>query len=169
MDPKRVADSRSVLVKWMGVGDANSAGFVHGGVVMKLCDEAAGIASIRHSGCRVVTAAMDRMTFLHPVNIGELVTCSASINAVWRTSMEVGVRVEAESPRSGEHRHTSTAYLTMVALGDDGQPTAVPPLVAESETERRRQREAELRRGNRLAEREQILRDRGDEQYPPRV
>jgi acyl-CoA hydrolase len=160
MEPKPAADSRSVLVKWMGIGDANSAGFVHGGVVMKLCDEAAGIASIRHSGCRVVTAAMDRMTFIHPVGIGQLLTCSASVNAAWHTSMEVGVRVEAENPRSGERHHTSTAYLTMVALDDQGEPTAVPPVAASSDTEQRRQREAELRRRNRLAEREEILRDR---------
>jgi acyl-CoA hydrolase len=145
----------------MGIGDANSAGFVHGGVVMKLCDEAAGISAIRHCGRRVVTAAVDRLTFILPVNVGELVTCSASINAAWRTSMEVGVRVEAENPLTGQRRHTSTAYLTMVAIDDEGRPAPAPPLVVESETERRRQQEAELRRRNRLAEREQILRDRG--------
>jgi acyl-CoA hydrolase len=161
MDPKAAAESRAVLVKWMGIGDANSAGFVHGGVVMKLCDEAAGIAAIRHCRGRVVTAAMDRMTFILPVNVGELVTCSASVNAAWRTSMEVGVRVEAERPMTGERRHTSTAYLTMVAVDEEGTPTPVPPLTAESDAERRRQREAELRRRNRLAERDQILRDRG--------
>jgi acyl-CoA hydrolase len=162
MDAKPAAQSRSELVKWMGIGDANSAGFVHGGVVMRLCDEVAGIAGIRHSGSRVVTAAMDRMTFLHPVNIGELLICSASVNAVWRTSMEVGVRVKAENPRTGERRHTSTAYLTMVGIDDDGTPVPVPELTVESEAERRRQREAELRRRNRLAEREQIRRDRGE-------
>jgi acyl-CoA hydrolase len=162
MDAKPAAESRSELVKWMGVGDANSGGFVHGGVVMRLCDEVAGIAGIRHSGSRVVTAAMDRMTFLYPVNIGELLICSASVNGVWHTSMEVGVRVEAENPRSGERRHTSTAYLTMVGIDDDGTPVAVPGLIVESEAERRRQREAELRRRNRLAEREQILRERGE-------
>jgi acyl-CoA hydrolase len=147
-------------VRWMGIGDANAAGFVHGGVVMKLCDEAAGVAAIRHSRGRVVSAAMDRMTFISPVNVGELLTCSASVNAAWRTSMEVGVRVEAENPRSGERRHTSTAYLTMVAVDDAGKPVPVPPLVAESDTELRRQHEAELRRRNRLAEREQILEHR---------
>jgi acyl-CoA hydrolase len=146
----------------MGIGDANSAGFVHGGVVMKLCDEVAGIAAIRHCGRRVVTAAVDRLTFILPVNVGELLTCSASVNAAWRTSMEVGVRVEAENPRTGERRHTSTAYLTMVGIDDDGTPAPVPPLVVESDTERRRQREAELRRSNRLAEREQILSERDD-------
>jgi acyl-CoA hydrolase len=152
--------SESLLVKWMGITDANSAGFVHGGMVMKLCDEAAGIAAVRHCGGRVVTAAMDRMTFLHPVNVGELVTCRAKVNAVWRTSMEVGVRVEAESPRTGERRHTSTAYLTMVAMDENGQPTQVPALTVETEDEERRQREAELRRTNRLAERDQIVAER---------
>src|SRR5919109_3836254 len=157
MDAKPAPESRSELVKWMGITDANSAGFVHGGVVMRMCDEAAGIAAVRHSGRRTVTAAMDRMTFLHPVHIGELLVCSATVNAVWRTSMEVGVRVEAEDPRTGERRHTSTAYLTMVGIDDEGTPVPVPGLIVESETERRRQREAELRRRNRLAEREQIL------------
>src|SRR5215211_5799242 len=107
VEPKPASESRAVLVRWMGTGDANSAGFVHGGVVMKLCDEAAGVAAIRHCRGRVVTAAMDRMTFILPVNVGELLTCSASVSAAWRTSMEVGVRVEAENPRSGERRHTS--------------------------------------------------------------
>jgi acyl-CoA hydrolase len=161
VDAKPAADSVSVLVRWMGIGDANSGGFVHGGVVMKMCDEAAGIASIRHCGRRVVTAGMDRMAFILPVHIGELLTCSATVNAAWRTSMEVGVRVEAENPLTGERRHTSSAYLTMVALDDRGEPTEVPPLVAESETERRRQREAEVRRRNRLAEREEIVKHRG--------
>jgi acyl-CoA hydrolase len=162
MDPKPASESKAVLVRWMGIGDANSAGFVHGGVVMKLCDEVAGIAAIRHCRGRIVTAAMDRMTFILPVNVGELVTCSATVNAAWRTSMEVGVRVEAENPRTGESRHTSTAYLTMVAVDDDGSPIPVPPLFAESETEQRREREAELRRRNRLTEREQILADRSE-------
>ena len=162
MEPKPASESNAVLVKWMGIGDANSAGFVHGGVVMKLCDEAAGIAAIRHCRGRVVTAAMDRMTFILPVNVGELVTCSASVNAAWRTSMEVGVRVEAESPFTGERRHTSTAYLTMVAVDEHGTPAPVPPLTVESEVEQRRQREAELRRQNRLAERDEILRTRDE-------
>jgi acyl-CoA hydrolase len=156
MDPRPARDTHAALIRWMSITDANSAGFVHGGTVMKLCDEAAGIAAIKHCRTRIVTAAIDRMTFRHPVHVGELLTCRASVNAVWRTSMEVGVRVEAENPRTGEARHTSTAYLTMVALDDDGRPTAVPPLEVESPDEERRMREAELRRRNRLAEREQI-------------
>jgi len=146
----------------MGIVDANSAGYVHGGTVMKLCDEVAGLAAVRHSRCRVVTAGMDRMTFLEPIHIGELVTFTASVNAAWRTSMEVGVRVEAEQPREATIRHTNTAYLTMVALDDDGRPAAVPPLEAVSDEELRREREAQTRRRNRLAERDEIQRGRGD-------
>jgi acyl-CoA hydrolase len=157
LEPRPVSASRSELIRWMGVQDANHVGFVHGGVVMKTCDEAAAIAAIRHCGRRVVTAGVDRMTFTEPVYVGELLNCLASVNAAWRTSMEVGVRVEAENPRTGERRHTSTAYVTMVALDDDGKPTAVPEVVTESEAEEQRLREAELRRANRLAERDQIL------------
>jgi acyl-CoA hydrolase len=160
MDPKPPADSRATLVRWMGILDANTGGLVHGGAVMKLCDEVAAIAAIRHSGHRAVTAAMDRMTFIAPVKVAELMTFKATVNAAWNTSMEVGVRVEAEDPRTGEARHTSTAYLTMVALDDAGEPTKVPPLAAESATEKRREREAELRRTNRLAERDEILSQR---------
>jgi acyl-CoA hydrolase len=161
MDSRPVARSRSILVKWMGLEDANSAGFVHGGTVMKLCDEVAGLAAVRHSGGRVVTAAMDRMTFLLPVHVGELLTLQASVNAAWRTSMEVGVRVEAENAVTGEVRATSTAYLTMVAVNEEGKPMPVPALVTETPVEERRQREAETRRRNRLTEREEILEARG--------
>lgn len=160
MDPRPAAQSRSILVKWMGIEDANSAGFVHGGTVMKLCDEAAGLASVRHSGRRCVTAAVDRMTFLEPVHVGELLTLESSVNAAWRTSMEVGVRVTAENVRTGEKRHTNSAYLTMVALDDDGRPVEVPALLCEDDTERRREREAQMRRANRLAERDEIVRGR---------
>jgi acyl-CoA hydrolase len=144
----------------MGPTDANVAGNVHGGVIMHLCDEVAGIAAVRHSGLRVVTAAMDRMTFLHPVFVGNLLTVRATVNAAWRTSMEVGVRVEAEDVRSGEITHTSTAYLTLVALDDAGHPAPVPPIAPETPDEERRAREAQLRRDNRLAEREKIEADR---------
>jgi acyl-CoA hydrolase len=159
MEMKPVSASRSVLVHWMGVADINSAGYVHGGTVMKLCDEVAGLAAIRHSQQRVVTGGVDRMTFVEPIEQGELVTFTASVNAVWRTSMEVGVRVTAEKPRSGDGpRHTNTAYFTMVALGDDGKPTPVPPLKTESDEEQRREREAQTRRDNRLEERAALKR-----------
>jgi uncharacterized protein (TIGR00369 family) len=160
LEPKAAAASRSTLIRWMGIEDANSAGNVHGGAVMKLCDEAAAIAAIRHCGSKVVTAAMDRMTFLEPVRLGELLDLSASVNAVWNTSMEIGVRVEAENARTGARRHTSTAYLTMVALDDDNRPTRVPALLVETENEQRRHREAETRRRNRLAERDEIIASR---------
>ncbi len=154
------SDSRSVLTRWMGIEDANTGGNVHGGTIMKLCDEVAGIAAIRHASGRVVTAAVDRMTFLQPVYVGNLVTVRASVNATWRTSVEVGVRVESENVATGEVAHTSTAYLTMVALDQDGHPTEVPPLAPETPDELRRAREAQLRRDNRLGERRQILADR---------
>ena len=161
MQPRPAVESRAVLVRWMNLTDANSAGFVHGGTVMRLCDEAAGIAAIKHARMRVVTAGMDRMTFLEPVHPGELMTFKAAVNAAWRSSMEVGVRVESENIRSGAVRHTSTAYLTMVALDDDNKPTQVPALAPESDDEKRRQREAEHRRTTRLRERQEILEARG--------
>jgi acyl-CoA hydrolase len=163
VEARTVADSRSVLVHWMGLTDANSAGFVHGGVVMKLVDEVAGLAAVRHARHRVVTAGADRMTFMQPIHIGEVVTLSASVNAAWNTSMEVGIRVEAENPRTGVVRHTNTAYLTMVAVDDDGQPMPVPALEAGTADEARRESEAQLRRSNRLTEREQIVAQRGPE------
>jgi acyl-CoA hydrolase len=162
VEPRRPSDSISVLTRWMGIEDANTAGYVHGGVIMRLCDEVAGIAAIRHCGTRVVTAGMDRMTFLDPVHVGQLVTFLATVNAAWRSSMEVGVRVESEHVRTREVRHTSSTYLTMVALDDQGQPTPVPPLAPETADESRREHEAQLRRDNRLAEREAILRHRGE-------
>jgi acyl-CoA hydrolase len=160
MEPRPPSQSFSTMTRWMGPADANSLGNVHGGMIMHMCDEVAGIAAIRHSGLPVVTVGMDRMTFEHPVRIGNLVTVRACVNAVWRTSMEVGVRVESENVRTGECLHTSTAYLTMVALGEDGRPIEVAPLAPESPDELRRQREAQLRRDNRLAERDHIAHGR---------
>ena len=159
-EPRPASASRSELIRWMSIQDANSAGSIHGGTVMRMCDEAAGIAAIRHCGKRVVTAGMDRMTFTEPVYVGELLRCSASVNAVWRTSMEVGVRVEAENAVTGEVRHTSTAYLTMVCVDENGKPSAVPPVETEGPDEERRRGEAETRRRNRLAERDEILASR---------
>jgi len=156
MDARAAADSRATLAHWMGPLDANGAGFVHGGTVMKLCDEAAGLAAVKHCRRRVVTASMDRMTFMIPLHVAELVTFQASVNAVWHSSMEVGVRVDTENPRTGERRHSNSAYLTMVAVDEQGNPVAVPPLLTSTAEERRRESEAQLRRSNRLAEREQI-------------
>jgi acyl-CoA hydrolase len=160
VEPRSPSTSSSILSRWLGPADANNGGNVHGGVIMHLCDEVAGIAAVRHSGTRVVTAAMDRLTFLHPVFVGQLITVKATVNAAWRTSMEVGVRVESENVRTGQMTHTSTAYLTMVALDDDGKPTEVPPISAVTQDEIRREREAQLRRDNRLAERQRIEEER---------
>ena len=163
MEPRTPSESSAQLVHWMGLIDANSGGFIHGGTVMKFADEVAGIAAIRHCGRRVVTGGIDRMNFMSRIEIGELVTFTATVNAAWRTSMEVGVRVEAETPRDRVRRHTSSAYLTMVALDEHGKPTPVPPLVPSSPVEERRMREAELRRANRLAERAELLAQRARE------
>jgi acyl-CoA hydrolase len=162
MQLKPVSESVAVLVHWMGIADINGAGYVHGGVVMKLCDEVAGLSAIRHSNCRVVTGGVDRMTFLEPIEQTELVTLTASVNAVWRTSMEVGVKVTAEKVRNGKGpRHTNTAYFTMVALDEDSKPTEVPGLEVTTEDEKRREREAQVRRENRLSEREAARSQRG--------
>jgi acyl-CoA hydrolase len=165
VEPKPARESVAEITHWMGLTDANSAGNIHGGVIMKLADEAAALAAIKHSRLRVVTVGIDRMDFLVPIYVGELVTFRATVNAAWRTSMEVGVRVEAENPLTSGCRHTNTAYLTMVALDRDGKPAAVPPLQVDSVDERRRTREAELRRANRLAERSQILAQRAHDPH----
>jgi acyl-CoA hydrolase len=133
MDARSATDSHATLAHWMGPLDANGAGFVHGGTVMKLCDEAAGLAAVKHARSRVVTASMDRMTFMVPIHVGELVTFQATVNAVWHTSMEVGVRVDTENPRTGERRHSNSAYLTMVAIDGQGSPMAVPSLGTRTE------------------------------------
>jgi acyl-CoA hydrolase len=141
------SETISVLTYRTGVQDANVAGNVHGGWIMKLCDDAAVIAASRHVGGRVVTAAVDGMKFRSPVHVGDLLTLRATVNAAWTTSLEVGVRVESEDVRSRTVRHTCTAYLTMVALDDDEKATPVPPLIPQSADDQRRQREANMRRG----------------------
>jgi acyl-CoA hydrolase len=157
MTGKTPAASRTVLSQIMGIAESNLAGFVHGGSIMRLVDEACGTAAARHCGGRVVTAAMDEMTFIEPVHLGDVVTLRAQVNDVGTTSMEVGCRVEAENIRSGEKRHVSSAYLVFVALGDDGRPSVVPPLVAEDDEERRRMAEAKIRRAHRLSRKAEIL------------
>jgi uncharacterized protein (TIGR00369 family) len=161
MESRTVADSRVVLAQHMGISDSNLAGAVHGGVIMKLVDTAGGIAAIRHCGGPVVTAAIDEMSFIEPVNLGDLVTVTASVNGVGNTSMEVGVRVETENILTGVRVHTSTAYLLFVAVdAKTRRPRRVPRLIAETPEEIRRMREAELRREARLARREAILAQR---------
>ncbi len=142
---KPVSASRLVLAQVMTPLDANVYGNVHGGNIMRLADSAAGVVAIRHSGRNCVTASVDRFEFHAPVYIGNLVTLHASLNRVGTTSMEVGVRVEAEDLRTGKRTHTNSCYFTMVALGEDGRPVAVPRLVLETDEERRRSEEATRR------------------------
>src|SRR3954447_8647615 len=150
--PRRPAETSSVLTYRTGVQDANIAGNVHGGYLMKLCDDAAVIAATRLAGGGVVTAAVGPMEFRSPVHVGDLVTLRSQVNAAWRTSMEVGVRVEAENVGSGTITHTCTAYLTMVALGEDGRPVPLPVVEPDTPDEHRRHRAAQRRRSIRLAD-----------------
>ncbi len=152
MDAKRVSDSSVVTAQMMIPQDANPAGNVHGGVVVKIIDEAAGVVAARHCRTNVVTASIDRMDFHHPIFVGDLLFFKAGLNYVGRTSMEIGVRVEAENLLTGEVRHAASAYLTYVALDRQGRPAPVPALVLETDEERRRNREAKARREARLAE-----------------
>ena len=125
---------------------ANFSGKVHGGALLNLLDRVAFSLASRYSGRDAVTLSVDQVTFKQPINVGELVTFRASVNYAGRTSMEIGVRVEAENIRSGERRHTNSCYFTMVAVDDAGRPAEVPPLALETAIERRRNRAAELRR-----------------------
>jgi len=152
MEAKRAGDSCVVMTQIMSAQDANLAGNVHGGVIMYHIDNAAGSAAMRHARSLVVTASIDRLDFHNPVHVGDLLTVRACVNYVGRTSMEVGVRVEAENILEGRRRHTASAYLTFVALGADGRPLVLPPLILDTDDERRRNVEARARRETRLAE-----------------
>ena len=164
LTPRRPGDSEVVLAQLMTILDANNVGNVHGGSIMKLVDTAAGLAAAKHCGGLAVTAAMDEMSFLEPVYVGDVVTIEAMVNDAGRTSMEVGVRVEAENTVTKRRVHTSSAYLVFVALDEEGKPRPVPPLVAETEREQQRVREGKVRRENRLARAEAIKAARGHEE-----
>jgi len=163
LTPKRVADSQVTLTQLMEITDANIAGHVHGGVVMRLVDTAAGLAAIRHAAGLAVTVAIDEMTFLEPVLIGDMLVLLASVNAVGTTSMEIGVRVESHDPVTGRMRHVNSAYLVYVAVDDEGHPRPVPPLLVKTNLERRRQRESSPRREARLVHRQAVEAERGAE------
>lgn len=150
MTPRPPSASRTEISTVMQITQANNDGNVHGGSIMRLVDEAAGIAAMRHSHRRVVTASMDDMSFLAPVYIGELVTVRAMVNDAHRTSMEVGVRVDVENIAREEWRYVASAHLVFVALDLDGRPTEIPPVVAETTDEKRRQEQALVRREHRL-------------------
>ncbi len=145
--PSQSAVTLSVL---MSPNDANHMGNVHGGAIMRLVDEAGALAAMRHAHCRVVTVRLDSMTFLEPVLVGDLLQLKAMVNWVGHTSIEVGVRVEAENPLTGERQHTNSAYAVYVALNEQGRPQRVPSLDLHTEEEQRRWREALTRQEQRL-------------------
>ena len=160
---RKPSETVVMLSQAMAITDANLAGNVHGGVIMKLVDTAAGLSAVKHCRSRVVTVAMDEMVFIEPVFLSDVVTLRAQVNDVGRTSMEVGVRVEAENTLTAERRHVSSAYLVFVALDRDGNPKPVARLEPENAEERRRMEEAKIRREHRLARKEAILKRRADQ------
>ena len=166
LSPKRAADARVTLTQLMEVTDANVAGNVHGGVVMRLADTAAALAAMRHAGGLCVTVTVDEISFLEPVHVGDVLTLRASVNDVGTTSLEAGVRVETENPITGHRAHAASAYMVFVALDADGRPRPVPPIVCETDEERRRQREARLRREARIAHKQALEAERASERTP---
>jgi acyl-CoA hydrolase len=147
---KCASDSQVILSQQMMPSDANPLGNVHGGHIMKLVDEAGGLAAMRHARRPVVTVTVDSISFLSPVRVGQFVTLRGAVNWVGKTSIEVGVRVEAENPITGEITHTNSAFAVYVALDDNGRPCPVPPLILDSPDEKRRWKEAEARQEIRL-------------------
>jgi len=152
MESKKVKDSRVTIIQHMTQQDANIFGNVHGGIIMKLIDNTAGIVAVRHTQKNCVTASIDRLDFHHPVFVSDLLRVTAGINFTGKTSMELGVRVESENVLTGEVKHTASAYLTFVCIDQNGKPSDVPPVVFETEDEKRRNCEAQRRRDNRLSE-----------------
>jgi len=151
--PKRVTDSQVTISRLMEPGDANLLGNVHGGVLMKLIDEVGGIAAARHAQRPVVTVAIDSVTFISPIRVGDLVVLTATLTWVGRTSMEVQVHVEAENLFTSNRTHTNSAYVVYVALDENGKPTEVPRLIAETTEQRQRMIEADVRQAQRLGRR----------------
>ncbi len=150
---KPVSASRAEMVEVVLPNDANPLGFILGGRVMHLMDIAAAIAAHRHSNSYVVTASVDYVDFRSPIHVGDLIVLKSSVNRVFQTSMEVGVKVFAENVRTGERKHTSSAYLTFVAVDENLNRRPVPPVILETSEDRRRYREAAARRKIRLAHR----------------
>ncbi len=148
--PKPISASRVTLSQLMNLEHANLLGNVHGGSIMKLADEAGALACMRHAQKKVVTVAIDSMTFRQPIRIGDLIILNAEVSYTGRTSMEAEVHVLAENPITGERTHTNTAYLVYVALDDSGRPSFVPTLKAETEDEERKMEKAKERQQRRL-------------------
>ncbi len=146
-----MADSLVTLAQSMQPEHANNLGNVHGGVIMKLIDEAGGLCATRHARQPAVTIAVDSLRFLSPVHVGDLVTFTAHLNWTGRTSMEVEINVEAENLLTGQKTHTNSAFLVFVALGADGKPAPIPGLILETEAERQRWMQGAQRQADRLA------------------
>ena len=144
--------SRVTLSQLMHPEHANLLGNVHGGWIMKLVDEAGALACMRHAQKKVVTVAIDSMTFRQPIKIGDLVILNAEVTYTGHTSMEAEVRVVAENPITGEQTHTNTAYLVYVALDDEGKPTTVPELIVETDEEKARMAQALKRQAHRITQ-----------------
>lgn len=161
LEGKTVKESISEYLELALPNDANGHGNVLGGKVMHLVDLAAAMAAMRHARRAVVTASVDSLHFLHPVHISELMIMRSSVNRVFRTSMEVGVKVETENLLTGQRLHTCSAYLTFVALDEHSKTTAIAPVIPESEAELRRFRQAGERREYRLALRDRVKSERG--------
>lgn len=153
LPPKPMSATHISIAQMMQPEHANNLGNVHGGWIMKLVDEAGALACMRHAQNRVVTVAIDQMTFRQPIRIGDLVILNAEVTYAGRTSMEAEVQVMAENPVTGQQTHTNTAYLVYVALDAEHKPAQVPPLIAETEEEKRRVVEAEIRQTQRLTQR----------------
>ncbi len=151
MDPKPASQSRVEHTHLVMPGEANNLGTAFGGMIMAWTDVTAAMAGMRHARGPVVTVSIDQLTFLAPIRIGHMAHLAAQVTAVFKTSMEIGVEVTSEDPLTGERRKCCDAYLTFVALGPDKRPREIPPLLAESDDERRREREARVRREARLA------------------
>lgn len=150
LKPKPVSASHITISQLMHPEHANLLGNVHGGWIMKLVDEAGALSCMRHAQKKVVTVAIDSMTFRQPIKLGDLVILNSEVTYTGRTSMEAAVEVLAENPFTGERTHTNTAYLVYVALDDEGRPSAVPPLKAETEEEKRKLEQAQQRQVRRL-------------------
>ncbi len=150
---KTPAESKVILSQLMGPGDANTHGNVHGGLLMKMCDEAGGMAATKHARHPVVTVVVDSMSFLSPVQIGNLVTCTAKVTWVGRTSIETRVIVTAENVLTGETVHTNSAYFVYVALDENGRPVPAPSIHCETEDEIKCNKRAAKRRDARLQNR----------------
>lgn len=150
LEGKGVTESASETTHQVLPGDTNPLGSAFGGTVMGWIDLAGAVSAMRHARSIVVTASIDEVHFLEPVRLGDMVVLKACVNYTGRTSMEVGVRVEAENPVTGKRVHTSTAYLTFVAIDDQGHPRPIPPILPKTDEEKRRHRDACKRREHRL-------------------